>query len=318
MPVPIVSLIVVAYNAEKYLERCLNSIIEQSFKDFETIIVDDGSTDCTGAIADAYCQRDSRFQVIHQENKGVATARQAGLNASSGVYTIHVDSDDWIDSSLLEEVVSSAEMENADMVIFDFLVHLPNNKTEYCEQRPSNLDHWVVMGQTLHDLYGSLCNKLIRRDSIIQNRVTFADDLFACEDQLFVLSFLSFPTRIAYINKAFYHYDKTQNANSFVNSNPLIRERLIVLERISSSHDILPIEGYYNAAILHLAYEAARLPRSQCKDYTKLFKKHMSSIKKAKGFPFRVKLLTLLRIHNINIPVDRLKSIAGLFRKHTS
>ena len=99
MLTPKISVIVPVYNTAKYLHRCLDSILQQSFKDFEVLLVDDGSTDNSGEICDEYAAKDSRVRVFHKENGGVASAREIGIENAVGLYSIHVDSDDWTESS---------------------------------------------------------------------------------------------------------------------------------------------------------------------------------------------------------------------------
>jgi len=305
---PKVSVIVPAYNAEKYLERCLNSIAAQTLKDVEVIVVDDGSLDETSRIADAFSIRDSRFKAIHQDNKGVAVARQTGIDACTGEFTIHVDSDDWIDPEMLARLYSRAEEESADIVICDFTVHFADGNTEIWRQDPGRLDHWNVFGKTLHDLYGSLCNKLIRKSCYATAGVRIDENMFACEDQLAVLSLLTRPLRISYLGEALYHYDRTQNDSSYVNANPLIKERLSVLERMEASYDLSHVRAYYDKAIAHLAYEALFFPKEKCPGYSAMFKKHVCSIRRAEGIPFYVKALVLLRIAGVNLPVSSIKN----------
>ena len=98
----IISIIVPVYNVEKYLSRCLDSILFQSFPDWECILIDDGSSDNSGKICDEYAQQDDRFIVIHQQNSGVSAARNAGLDIAKGQWFSFVDSDDWIGSNFLE------------------------------------------------------------------------------------------------------------------------------------------------------------------------------------------------------------------------
>lgn len=112
---PKLSIVVPVYNAEEYLNQCINSILEQSFKDFELIIVDDGSKDCSGSICDEYAKADSRVYVIHTENHGVVTARRTGVNYARGEYTAFVDSDDWLDPDFYSCIFEDAEKTNADV-----------------------------------------------------------------------------------------------------------------------------------------------------------------------------------------------------------
>ena len=102
---PLVSVIVPIYNAEIYLERCINSIINQTYQNLEIILVDDGSTDNSSETGDKFQQRDSRIRVIHKENGGVVSARRAGIQSARGIYVAYLDSDDWIESDMYEELV---------------------------------------------------------------------------------------------------------------------------------------------------------------------------------------------------------------------
>ena len=118
---PKISVIVPVYKAEKYLHRCVDSIIAQTFTDWELLLVDDGSPDKSGEICDGYSRHDGRIMVYHKNNGGVSTARQTGIDKAIGDYTIHVDPDDWIEPTMLEELYHKATDNNADMVICDFV-----------------------------------------------------------------------------------------------------------------------------------------------------------------------------------------------------
>ena len=134
-----VSIIIPIYNAEKYLRRALNSIISQTYTHWEAILIDDGSIDSSGKIAHEYANHDSRFIIIHQNNKGVSFARNQGLNAASGDYICFLDADDFYHSQALELCVNLAKKENADLVAFTYnrryrvsniirhLLHLPES-----------------------------------------------------------------------------------------------------------------------------------------------------------------------------------------------
>ncbi|MCI7728300.1 MAG: glycosyltransferase, partial [Bacteroidales bacterium] len=101
MAIPSVSIIVPVYNVELYLSKCIDSILAQSFTDWECILVDDGSKDSSGKICDEYALKDTRIKVIHQTNKGVSVARQVGIDNASGEYSIHIDPDDWVEPNML-------------------------------------------------------------------------------------------------------------------------------------------------------------------------------------------------------------------------
>ena len=114
---PRLSVVVPVYNVEKYLNQCIDSILGQSFSDFELIIVNDGSTDDSGSICDQYAMADPRVRVIHTENRGVVTARRTGVNMARGEYTVFVDSDDWLDLDFYRCLIEGGEGMNADILI---------------------------------------------------------------------------------------------------------------------------------------------------------------------------------------------------------
>ena len=114
---PQVSVIVPVYNTEKYLAQCVDSILAQTLRDIEVILVDDGSTDNSPAICDSYKSRDERIKVIHQQNKGLSAARNAGIRIASGKYIAFVDSDDFVDCKMYECMLHLAESENVPLVI---------------------------------------------------------------------------------------------------------------------------------------------------------------------------------------------------------
>ena len=311
MSTPKVSVIVPAFNAEKYLERCLNSIVAQTMPDFECIIVDDGSRDRTGEIANSFVYKDARFKlIVNSTNQGQSVARQKALDLSSGIYTIHVDSDDWIEPNLLEMTVSHAESTNADMVIFDW-IQTTKTGDIYEKQHLESLEANVLFSQMLRpDLHASLCNKLVKRDLYKSYDIHFIPGMLM-EDQYICLRLLSHPIKIEYIPNALYHYDRTQNPQSTVNRGIPPAARLRPLELISQTTDLSAVQDYFDRAILYIAYEGLFFSKERCPNYPELFRKHLPSILRAKGYPCRVKLLVILRIYGIRIPIQSIKKLFG-------
>ena len=210
-----VSVIVPVYNAEKYLHRCVDSILAQTFLDFELLLIDDGSLDWSGSICDEYAQKDSRVKVFHKENGGVASARQLGMNVAQGEYIIHADPDDYVEPLMLEELYKCAKKNHADMVICDFYVNKFQHEIQK-KQTPTNLDHITVLRELFQQLHGSCWNKLLRRSCYKQSGVSFPIGVSYCEDLSFWVCLLKHPIRIAYLPKAFYHY--VQHETSIVHS----------------------------------------------------------------------------------------------------
>lgn len=213
-----ISVIVPVYNSERYLHRCINSILSQSYKNIEIIIVDDGSTDKSSIICDDYAKQDGRIKVFHQENQGVAAARQHGLELSSGDYIIHCDSDDWMDTCMLEELIYCASCKSADIVWTDFYKENIDGSNNYIKQDINNSDNIDVLIESLANarIMGALWNFLIKKDLI--RDIKFDVGQSCCEDLIFILTVLvnNKTAKIIHIDKAFYHY--FQNETSILHS----------------------------------------------------------------------------------------------------
>ena len=211
---PEISVIVPVYKAEKYLHRCVDSILSQTFTNFELILVDDGSPDGSGALCDEYARKDSRVKVIHKGNGGVASARQCGIDDATGIYTIHADPDDWVEPTMLEELYNKAVAENADMVICDFYVSTKEGN-KYREQALSEGNSSKALDDLLSNkLHGSLWNKLIKKSCFTDFNIRFIEGLNYCEDYLVCVKILSHDIKVTYLDKAFYYYDQIVNEES--------------------------------------------------------------------------------------------------------
>ena len=213
---PKISVIVPIYNAEKYLHRCIDSLLAQTFTDFEILLIDDGSTDNSGKICDEYAAQDIRVRVFHKENGGVSSARQLGIDKAKGEYSIHADPDDWVEPEMLYDLYHKALCDNADMVICDFYIDKQTG-VEMCKQNiqeciPSNVFERLI-SQKLH---GSCWNKLIRRECYKLYNVHFPSNIIRWEDLYVMCSLLMHPMKVCYLPKAYYHYDQMLNPNSIV------------------------------------------------------------------------------------------------------
>ena len=193
-----VSIIVPVYNTEQYLARCIDSILSQSFTDFELLLVDDGSTDGSGAICDVYAEKDNRVRVVHKENGGVSSARNVGLKEVKGEFVVFVDADDWVKEQYLEHLMCS----DADLVVTGYqsfglseLLIIPEKRQE--KKVESLLDEW-------DDMYGYVFAKRFRFSIIRDNNLLFEEKLFYCEDDCFVLNYINCVCK--YMNVPFADY----------------------------------------------------------------------------------------------------------------
>ena len=213
-----VSVILTAYNAEAFMRRAIDELLAQAFFDFEILIIDDGSTDSTGDICDDYAKRESRIRVFHERHQGVAHARQVGIDNVQGEYTIHIDADDTISTSMLGEMYQAAKNTDADILICDYEEQNKEEKV-YHEQEPTALTKEAVVNDLIDGtLYGALWNKLIRSSVFRDNQVRFRQELRMREDMFFLLDIFPFVTKIAYLPKAYYTYNRTNNCYSLTNT----------------------------------------------------------------------------------------------------
>ena len=212
---PKVSIIVPVYKAEKYLHKCVDSLLAQTFRDFEILLIDDGSPDKSGNLCDEYAAKDSRVRVIHKKNGGVSSARQCGIDNALGEYTIHADPDDWVEPDMLEELYNKAIEDNADMVICDYFFNSKKyNETKYVKQKPSELACQTVIKELFQQLHGSCCNKLVRRVCYSNYNIRFPEGVNYREDLYVCVALLQKNIKVSYLPKAFYHYVVGLNENS--------------------------------------------------------------------------------------------------------
>jgi len=204
----ILSIIIPVYNVEMVLNRCIESIINQTYEDFELILVDDGSKDSSGIICDSYAKLDSRVKVLHKENGGVSSARNYGLEYAIGRYVQFVDSDDYLDPDMCFLLINNIEMNKSDMVICGYRI-VSNNKinSSYSMNIPClhlHKGHKEFIELYNNDLINSPCNKLYKKEKI--NNLKFLDNLSLGEDLIFNLSYLQDIETITCIPEVLYNY----------------------------------------------------------------------------------------------------------------
>jgi len=228
-----ISVIVPVYNAGCMICRMLDSLLCESFNDFEVIIVNDGSTDCTPDIIESYVNRDTRVRVFHKANEGVAMARQMGVDNARGEYSIHADVDDWVEPTMLEELYNRATAEEADVVIADYFVNTGDVET-INSQQPSSLKPADVLRNMFENrLFGALWHKLIRTSLYTQYNLCFYKDINHCEDLLIWVQLLQHQNiTIAYLPKAFYHYWVNPYSITHAFTRKTYETRLLFLEKL--------------------------------------------------------------------------------------
>ncbi len=207
------SIIIPIYNTEKYLNECLESLYNQSYDNFEVIMVNDGSTDGSKKICEKYCSLSKRFKLINQENSGVSKARNYGISHSIGEYILFIDSDDYIDYDMMMEIESY--IDNNDLLIFGYdEVYKNKNKKMILNYNIKNLE--IIRNKMITSVLGGfLCNKVFKRKIIVDNNMFLNEKICYCEDLLFSLQYLNYCKSAIYLNKNFYKYRMRKSGASF-------------------------------------------------------------------------------------------------------
>lgn len=188
------------------MRKCLDSILAQTFEDYECLLIDDGSKDGSPAICDEYADKDSRFKSFHKPNGGLSDARNYGIERAKGDYTIFFDPDDWVDADCLKDLYAKALETDADMVMCDLYYNDPYRQS-YCKQEPTTLDHNDVLKDLIvGKVYGFTVTKLLRRKLYQQYGLQYPVGMYGCEDQYTMCKLLKNDIKIAYLPKAYYHY----------------------------------------------------------------------------------------------------------------
>lgn len=208
-----VSVIVTIYQSELTLRRCLDSILSQTFEDFELILVDDGSTDSSYGICREYAKDDPRIRIINKSHSGVSDARQLGLDSARGEYVLYCDSDDWMESIMIEKLVQMTIKSKSDLVVCDYIVEKDNESIIHHEFQNS-----LKNDSLIKNISYFLWNKLLRRSFLVENDILFPKNIMMAEDMYITLLSLSKNACVSYIPLALYHYNQLNNRISITNN----------------------------------------------------------------------------------------------------
>ena len=242
MTPPLVSIVIPVFNVERHLRQCLDSVLRQTLKEWECICIDDGSPDGSGAILDEYGNRDARFKIIHQRNRGVSAARNLGIKLASAPYLTFIDSDDWVEDDALESLLSAMKESCADMVMCSICIHQENHQEVSMETPypPSGnmRDEYAVTeksfsGAALVDV--SIWAKLFSAETIRAHQIHFAPELKVSEDMEFSTRMLCHSRRVSIIRKPLYHY-RAGHESSIMNN--IVRGRMKTSDFINSINAI--------------------------------------------------------------------------------
>lgn len=297
-----ISVIVPVYNVEQYLSRCIDSILAQTFTNFELLLIDDGSTDGSGKICDEYSVKDSRIRVFHKENGGVSSARNLGLRKFTGDYVVFADSDDMVTSQWLETYSLNIDKYKCD-ICFQGYVSVPN---DCCGNNIQNKDINCVEGTLVDDnaffnffknnwvSFSATWSKCFSAAVIRENDIEFKLEYNLYEDFLFTTRFLSYSKKVAIASSAGYLYRRTPSGLSQKNKN----EFNIISDLLTTEFDRLEDRNGYVLS---------------CKIFL-VVRLISSSIYPVLSLTCRYKMLSFIKANKIYLPWKKLR-IVNLLRK---
>ena len=281
-----ISVVIPVYNVEKYLLECLDSVINQTYKDLQIILVDDGSTDFSGKICDVYAEKDNRITVVHQKNAGAGAAKNTGLELIDGEYFSIIDSDDYIELDMYEKMVNSLEKYNADIVQCLFRNVFVNDsfdrKYKIKGNYPKVLTSKRFLKEYLYDWkYAIYSNKLFKSTLLKENRFPIGRKI---DDEFFTYKLVCNAKKVVNIDNILYNYRmrKTSVMNEN-NSDRLIYDRIdCFIERYNYVSDIYPsLKKKYNLKL----YDDLLYFKDSAKDNGKILSLiNNFSRKKSNGF----------------------------------
>ena len=245
----LVSIIIPIYNTEKYLEKCVQSVISQTYTNLEIILVDDGSPDNCGKLCDEFTHIDSRIKVIHKENGGLSSARNSGLRIAAGKYIAFCDSDDWMEEYIINKAVSKIKENDSQIVIWGYSSDLMDSDGKLVDSHLCKIDKTIdtlnvncFVNNSIMGLLGYAWNKLYNKTTILDNSIEFREGTSLVEDVLFNAQIISHCKNIAIINEIGTHYmqrDAATLGNAFYpNFGELIGQSLEAQELIMDHFDV--------------------------------------------------------------------------------
>ena len=233
-----ISVIVPIYNTEKYLVKCIESICNQTFRDIQIILVDDGSTDSSGSICDTYADLDERIMVIHNCNQGVVQSRKVGLAVAKGEFIVFIDSDDYMDESAIQHMYESMQDSSSDIVVCGYIMDKDNSS----QMIKNNMKPGVYDKSILESMYSklifddsnmqpsiiqSMCGKLFKKNLLLETSEGIDERITLGEDASFVFPYLLACETICILDQCYYHYQ-------IRNGSMCSKKDLFVFERIEA------------------------------------------------------------------------------------
>lgn len=265
-----VSIIIPVYNVEKYIHKCLETIIQQQFNDMEIIVINDGSTDNSLNIINKFAKIDKRIVVINKENEGVSVARNIGIDVSQGEYVMFIDSDDWIEEGAIEIIYTSAIENKADIVYFDFYNVVDQKMFLYNVHKEDD----YLSGVLSNKINAAIWNKMFKR-SLFEN-IRFSSEISYGEDLLVHVALAINATSTFKIKGAYYYYLKRKSSITNIRDKRImsIKNSIYEIKRLLNNHGIYEkySEEFEYLCYLHLTFYHLILSTKLTKTSIELFR----------------------------------------------
>jgi glycosyltransferase involved in cell wall biosynthesis len=313
----LISVIIPIYNIERYLHRCIESIILQTFNDYECILVDDCSPDGCPAICDKYAAKDGRFRVIHKaRNEGLPKARKAGLEIASGKYVMYIDGDDWIENTMLKAMYEEAASGNYDIVSSGISCDGFPDGFNHIIAEMNNLDKIQTIKTMIHYSNWNVFGKLIKRD--LFRGIKFPEFQNA-EDAVITLQLVYYADKIVFSHLKYYHYCYNNSSISFLYSmrhknKEAYNNFKIIIDFFTKKYgkEICLLDPELSDKINYLKYALIRYADIKTqKDFFELYPQSKNFIFKGSLSPF-IKGILFLCSNNIFMPVKVLNYIKSV------
>lgn len=280
-----ISIAVAVYNSEAYLEGTLNSLVCQTYRNLEIILVDDGSTDRCPEICDRYAETDSRVKVIHKENGGLYSSRNVGIENATGVYIAFLDGDDWVEADMYEKMLSALKEEDADLVVCRYRWVYQNETVDASTDMAAIMEGQEILAKYLEEddrfqIQNAAWNKLYKRTLL--EGLRFPARWY--EDMLFTIRLLDKPQRSVYLDRAYHNYlcdrnssimNKGINDRIFTDLIPNLYDRSAYL-RETGREELALLQDYFLYKRLLIFYtQVARSDNKKKKEYLRLLTKKL-------------------------------------------
>lgn len=302
----LVSIIIPIYNVEKYLSKCIDSVINQTYQNLEILLIDDGSTDNSSEICETYSKKDNRIKVIHKENSGVSSARNKGLENAIGKYVCFVDSDDEVKAEYIATLVRLMTEKKVDMAMINYikkdLEHEERIKYFLKDKRLNKKQFFEQLFQP-NSFAGYLWNKIFERETILKYQISFNENIYVCEDLLFVC-------QVADKCEEFYYDFEAYLYEYFIRKDSALRRdysyktatRVDVYEKIigilqKNNINTVPIKKDYVYYSLVARNELKNIDKETKSKYTNIAKRYINEVVKSDEVSIKDKLKLVVMLY---------------------